>query len=91
MFSERNHDVAHSPDQDAEDWVYDWDIVKDFITEGTEKEQDDANKALTDALRRFKESVYKFAKENDILLSEAEGAAKEWFDDLWNETFEVGF
>lgn len=70
---------------------YDWDVVLDYIFEGTEKKQDDANKALLEALIKFRDSVLSFAKSNDIILTEAEGAAKEWFDEKWNEIFEEVF
>ena len=36
---------------------YDWDVVLDYIFEGTEKKQDDANKALLEALIKFRDSV----------------------------------
>jgi hypothetical protein len=66
----------------------DWDVAKTYISEGTEKKQDDANKALMGALKEFRDSVLSFAKTEGMLLTEVEGAAKEWFSEKWDEVFE---
>lgn len=89
MFSDHNHDVAHSSswDDDPNQEVHGFDLMISHLTDESDKEQAALTKILEDALQKFKTALYKFANEHDIDHGEAEEAAKDWFNDLWNETF----